>query len=225
MGGALQQKWLYSLPMEGRTSLASRVETGETLRLLQDARKGDREALDLLFARFAPFVRRVVALRGGPRRNPEDLDDLVQDALLRAYQGFDGFGGGPEDDFRAWLACCARCAVFDDYKRAKAFKRGGGKAVRAFSEWGSSWLTSSILEGREPSPSKIAMAQEAEERLHRTLLEMEERHRNVILYRKVCGMSYRQIADELRLASEGSARVMVLRALRRLREKLGLETG
>jgi len=210
--------------MGDRTVQAVRVQAGETERLIRDARKGDRRALDRLFARFVPFVRRVVSLRRGPRSR-DDLDDLVQDALLRAYQGFKGFGDRPEDDFRAWLACCARCAVFDDYKRAQAFKRGGGRAVRAFSEWGSTWLTSSILQGREPSPSKIAMALETEERLCQTLSEMEERHRRLILYRKVCGMSYREIADELGLASAGSARVMVLRALRRLREKLGIGTG
>ena len=33
-------------------------------------------------------------------RSPADADDIVQDAMLRAFRAFDGFRGG---DARAWL--------------------------------------------------------------------------------------------------------------------------
>ena len=38
-------------------------------------------------------------------RSPADADDIVQDAMLRAFRGFDGFRGG---DVRAWLLTIVR---------------------------------------------------------------------------------------------------------------------
>ena len=38
-------------------------------------------------------------------RSPADADDIVQDAMLRAFRAFDGFRGG---DARAWLLTIVR---------------------------------------------------------------------------------------------------------------------
>jgi RNA polymerase sigma factor (sigma-70 family) len=196
-------------------------EVGETVFLIRRARDGDREAQDRLFGRFAPYVRKVVLLRvGGSPARSEDVDDLVQDALLRAVEGIERFGGRPEDDFKAWLACCARCAVFDDYKRANALKRGGGKAVRNFTDWGSSYLTSSIFASKEPTPSNIVRQREVEEKIYDALLQLEDRHRKIIIYRKLVGMEYIEIVRILKLRTVEKARVLCHRALEKLAEAL-----
>src|SRR6266566_3353145 len=38
-------------------------------------------------------------------RSPADADDIVQEAMLRAYRGFDGFRGG---DIKPWLLAIVR---------------------------------------------------------------------------------------------------------------------
>src|SRR3954467_8326462 len=38
-------------------------------------------------------------------RSPTDADDIVQDAMLRAFRAFDGFRGG---DIKAWLLTIVR---------------------------------------------------------------------------------------------------------------------
>src|SRR5215469_9662092 len=38
-------------------------------------------------------------------RSPADADDIVQDAMLRAFRSFDGFRGG---DAKAWLLTIVR---------------------------------------------------------------------------------------------------------------------
>ena len=38
-------------------------------------------------------------------RSPADADDIVQDAMLRAFRAFDGFAGG---DIKAWLLTIVR---------------------------------------------------------------------------------------------------------------------
>lgn len=191
----------------------------ETMLVVRKAQNGDREAQNLLFQRFAPFVRAIVELRLGrtPARR-EDVDDLVQDALVRAYEGLDNFGTTPDGSFRAWLACCARCAVFDEYKRVRARKRGGGKAVRTFTELGSGFLASSVLVGKEATPSQVVMGAEAETAVLKALRQLKERYCTVIVYRKLCHMSYREIAEIMDVRDETNARVMCHRALERLNQ-------
>src|SRR5260221_14249213 len=42
-------------------------------------------------------------------RSPADADDIVQEAILRAYRGFDGFRGG---DAKPWLLAIVRNCFF-----------------------------------------------------------------------------------------------------------------
>ena len=42
--------------------------------------------------------------------------------------------GGSEENFRAWIALCARCAIYDDYRRKRALRRGGGRRLINFTE-------------------------------------------------------------------------------------------
>src|SRR5260370_337403 len=68
-------------------------DSGETERLLERARAGDREAFGLLFARHRPYLRKVVGLRL-PRRLRARVDpsDAVQQAQVEALRG--GAAGG-----------------------------------------------------------------------------------------------------------------------------------
>jgi RNA polymerase sigma-70 factor, ECF subfamily len=62
-----------------------------TLSLLNRARAGDREALDELFARYVPLLRRWAAGRL-PRsvRELADTPDLVQDTMLQVFRNIKG---------------------------------------------------------------------------------------------------------------------------------------
>lgn len=72
--------------------------TADELRLVAAARAGDHAAFDLLVARHSPRVasaaRRFV-------EDPNDLDDVVQDTFLRAYQNLARFRG--KSALRTWL--------------------------------------------------------------------------------------------------------------------------
>jgi RNA polymerase sigma-70 factor (ECF subfamily) len=58
-----------------------------TLDLLERARSGDRQAMDLLFARYVPLLRRWATGRL-PRwaRDLADTHDLVQETLLQTFR-------------------------------------------------------------------------------------------------------------------------------------------
>jgi len=63
-----------------------------TLSLLERARAGDQDALNDLFARYAPPLRRWASGRL-PRwaRDLSDTPDLVQETLLNTFRNIEGF--------------------------------------------------------------------------------------------------------------------------------------
>jgi RNA polymerase sigma-70 factor (ECF subfamily) len=48
-------------------------------------------------------------------RSPADADDLVQDTMLKAYRGFDGFT--PGTNAKGWLLTILRHAFINEYRR------------------------------------------------------------------------------------------------------------
>ncbi len=79
------------------------------------ARRGDRDALDALTAGYLPLVYNVVgrAMNGHP-----DVDDVVQETMLRAVRGI----GELRDPaaFRSWLVAIAVRQVRDSYRERLA---------------------------------------------------------------------------------------------------------
>jgi RNA polymerase sigma factor (sigma-70 family) len=75
------------------------------------AQRGDRRALDVLAAAYLPLVYNIVgrAMNGHP-----DVDDVVQETMLRAVRGV-GELRDP-DAFRSWLVAIAIRQVRDSYR-------------------------------------------------------------------------------------------------------------
>jgi RNA polymerase sigma factor (sigma-70 family) len=198
------------------------VDIDTTVRLVAFAQAGDREAVEQLFRRFAPRVARIAALRFGWTMDEfEDYEDIAQDALLKAFKGLGGFDprkqGSSLGAFRNWLSCCVETAIKDHFRRKGALKRPSGPRL---ADLGSEALSTTIFAGREPSPSGFAMGREMEERIERALMGLKKRYRDVIILRQLCDMPYEEIARELGFASEGSVRLVLHRALRKLEEAL-----
>lgn len=70
----------------------------QRLRLLERAQAGDRPAFDEL---VSPHIGRLRALALRMLGQPDDAQDIVQDALLRAYSKLDGFRG--DANVGTWL--------------------------------------------------------------------------------------------------------------------------
>ncbi len=188
----------------------------ETVGLVRATQAGDLAAREELFARYLPRVRQIVALRIGRRvAELQENEDLVQEALMSAVGGLESFEPHSEGSFRLWLAKLVENRICDEVRRSQALKRGDGR-VRNFAGCGSSVLSESVFRGTEPSPSQVAGGQELEERLECVMLELAEPHRRVIELRRLCGMRYEEIAEEMELGSAGSARSLFSRAMSQL---------
>src|SRR4051812_34585675 len=109
-------------------------------------------------------------------RSPADADDIVQDAMLRAFRAFDGFRGG---DIKAWLLTIVRIC----WLSAGAANRRGHTPLED---------QELVAEG---DPEGSAIQQGAKRRLDALVAQLPEEFREVLILREMEDMSYREIAE------------------------------
>src|SRR5258708_8695110 len=97
-----------------------RVSLDTTFDLVERAKSGDDEALNRLFARFLPSLRRWASGRL-PRwtRDLMDTDDLVQETVIRAVKRIDQFESRHEGALQAYLRQAILNRIRDEVRRTK----------------------------------------------------------------------------------------------------------
>jgi RNA polymerase sigma-70 factor (ECF subfamily) len=113
-------------------------------------------------------------------RDPDEAEDAVQEACLRAIRHFDGFRGG---DGRAWLLSIVRNTCFTQLRR----RRSGGEAIE-FEE--DTHSLEDEASGPEADLARTMAAEQVEEGLARLAVEFRE----VLVLRELEGLSYKEIA-------------------------------
>jgi len=160
---------------------------------------GDERAAAELVRRHARALARFLAGAGAPEA---DLDDLVQDAFIRAFRSIARFRG--DCQFRTWLLTIGGNVLKDAGRRAARAK------VIPLAE---------DLATTAGDPHAEAEAGEAADRLRDELGRLPRMQREVFLLRAQQGLDYGEIAAALG-TTEGAARVHYHHAQRRLKESL-----
>lgn len=174
-----------------------------TFELIDRVRRGDRRALELLFARHLEPLQRWAAGRlPGWARDLADTDDLVQDTLLRTFKRIEDFEPRRVGALQAYL----RQAVLNRLR--DEVRRNGRQGVR-------SELDAVELEGGE-SPLEEAIGREAVECYERALQRLKPGEREAIIARVELGCSYEELAEALGKPTPDAARKAAQRALARL---------
>lgn len=193
---------------EVRRREESLARLDETMVALRAFRAGDTGARDRLFTRYAGVVARIVATRLGRTRSRfADVEDIAQDALLRAFMRLDDFEARGEGAFRSWLARIVENEIRDAWRRDRTERRGGGR-VRHLSEL----AVEEHSAGAGASPSQVYAGRELEEQREAALLGLGEFQRELINLREHCEMTFDEIAEELDLRSPDAARMAYNRA-------------
>ncbi len=199
---------------------AMSAETPSLIELVRRAKRSDAAAREALADSCYPRVRQIVALR--IRRTAASVsehDDVVQEALLNVLESLHQFAS--EDSERAFLAWVTRCVENSvrDYFRSLGAEKRGGNRVRRWSDYPTSVLSTSILHSPADTPSSEATAAELGDRIEAALLEMPDHYREVFVQYQLIGLSYDEIAAQLKI-SPTNARKLASRALTRLREAI-----
>jgi RNA polymerase sigma-70 factor (ECF subfamily) len=158
---------------------------------------GDEGAAAELVRRHSPAVGRFLYSAGAA---PDDIDDLIQESLFRAFRALDGWRGTAS--FRSWLFTIAGNLLRDEFRRHKR------RQVIP-------------LGGREHSdrtdPEGELAASEAAERVRDGIARLPRLQREVFLLRAQEGAGYEDIAAALG-TTPGAARVHYHHAVKRLKE-------
>jgi RNA polymerase sigma factor (sigma-70 family) len=117
-------------------------------------------------------------------RSPSDADDLVQEAVLRAFRGFDALRGS---DVKAWLLTivknCHLTAVKQQQRRGfvplpEEHDVRDGEAMIATT----------------PDPENTSVRRDERRTLDRLMSALPKEHREVLVLREIEEMDYREIA-------------------------------
>ncbi len=118
-------------------------------------------------------------------RSPGDADDVVQEAVLRAFRGFDALRG---TDVKGWLLTIVR----NCHASAWGQQQRRAQVPLAEEEAGESACVS--IAGVEPGPEDAAILADEQRTLERLITALPEEHREVLLLREMQELSYREIA-------------------------------
>ena len=180
------------------------VRTEETDAQL--AKRFEREALPLLDQLYGGALRMT--------RNPADAEDLVQEAYMKAYQGFRSYK--PGTNLKAWMYRILTNAYINNYR----------KAQRRPAEYATDDITDSqIAETASHTSSGLrsaeveAMALLPDEEIRAALMDLNQDYRMVVYYADVEGLPYKEIAD-IMATPIGTVMSRLHRGRKQLREAL-----
>lgn len=196
------------------------MESRDSKRLVDHAAAGDPGALDQLFARCQPRLRRLLALKGGVALRQAELDDLVQEAYLEATRQFPDYTYQGPDSFFRWLATVALHRLANLQRVAGAKKRDR-RLERPLQHDGSTIVPGGVMPAAVgPGPRTLALGTEAQSRLDEALQRLSDVDREVIVLARVQGLSLQEIAERMSRTRNAVA-LLLSRALRKLKAELG----
>lgn len=194
-----------------------------TVALVRRFQGGDRLALERLMERFYPRVQRIVAVRTGARlRGKLELDDVVQEVLLRALGGLQQFEVRPDGRLIHWLAKLAEREIANLANFHRAQKRDSGMEV-SIDAMRSAAKDNSLgwdLVADTTYVSEKASRHELEKIVDECLEELSEPHREVILLRDYASADWDYIAEEMQRSSVGAVQQLHQRARAELSNKV-----
>jgi RNA polymerase sigma factor (sigma-70 family) len=177
-----------------------------TVELLDRMRRGDRDALDQLFERCLPALRRWARGRlPAAARGALDTQDLVQDTVLNSLRHLNAFESRHEGALQAYLRQAVLNRIRDE---ARKIPRRPAATELTDSQ-----------PAHSASPLDIAIGREGVERYEKALQKLRPADREAIVGRLELQYDYKELAVLLGKPNANAARVAVTRALARLMEQ------
>jgi RNA polymerase sigma-70 factor (ECF subfamily) len=202
-------------------------EQPETIELLEQAKRGEPQAVDRLLARHREALRRVIGLRlDHALARRVDASDIVQDALLEASRRLNDYLQKPVMPFHLWLRQIALDRIIDAHRRHRQAQRRSLDRERplrpaVFADRSSIELAAQLVDP-QLTPAAAALRAELKRRFEAAVTQLNEDDREIIVLRHFEQLSNQDAAAVLGL-SEPAAGMRYLRAMRKLRSVLGQE--
>ena len=188
-------------PLSETTALAG------TLELLEQFRRGDARARDLLVERSLPQLRKWARGRLPQwARSLADTQDLVQDAVMRALPKLESFESRHPGALQSYLRQAVQNRIYDEVRKVGTHPNGEELPEE--------------MPDLTPSPLEQAIGKQGFERYENALKTLKPADRDAIVARIELQQSYEEVAIALGKPNANAARMAVTRALARLIEAM-----
>ena len=194
----------------------------ETRQLIQNAQDGDDGAVEELYSRYYPRVRKVVRAKlGANLRQRLEVDDVLQEVFLQSLLRLQSFEMRSDSAFIDWLATIALNQIRKMAEHWGRQKRSAREEVSL--DYDADDAVSKRVRditSRVTGPMTRAIHQEDDRLLEEALDSLDEEHRDVLVLRHFVGLSHQAIAERMGKPTEGAAREFYRRARARLAMEL-----
>ncbi|HXZ50850.1 MAG TPA: RNA polymerase sigma factor RpoE [Burkholderiales bacterium] len=178
--------------------------------LVARAQKGDKRAFELLVEKYQ---RKLARLLSRFVRDPSEVEDVTQEAFIKAYRALPAFRG--DSAFYTWLY---RIGI----NTAKNYLMALGRRAPTSTE-----IEAEEAEGYEEAdqlrdintPESVLLSNEIGATVNATIAELPEELRTAIQLREIEGMSYEDIARVMDCPI-GTVRSRIFRAREAIAERL-----
>jgi len=180
--------------------------------LVERVQQGDQKAFELLVVKYE---RRVQRLLSRLVRDPAEIEDVTQEAFIKAYRALPQFRG--ESAFYTWLY---RIAI----NTAKNYLAAKGRRPNTVGEFqnsdddGEFFDAIDVVEDNN-TPDALMHSRQVGEALNAAIDELPEDLRSAITLREIEGLSYEEIAEAMGCPI-GTVRSRIFRAREAIATKL-----
>jgi RNA polymerase sigma-70 factor (ECF subfamily) len=178
--------------------------------LVERAQRGEKKAFELLVAKYQ---RKLARLLSRFIRDPAEVEDVAQEAFIKAYRALPSFRG--ESAFYTWLY---RIGINTAKNYLVALGRRAPTTTEFDSEEAENFEDGDQLRDVN-TPENELMSKQIVETVNDTMDALPEELRTAIVLREIDGLSYEEIASVMNCPI-GTVRSRIFRARETIAERL-----
>ncbi len=203
---------------------ASGLDPTKSMELVWQGQRGDAAAVNELFGRYIPRMRRVLRIKiSGWLRTQVDQEDVLQETLIVAVRKLPELEVRTPSSILQWLAKIADFQIKARLEYLRAEKRDPARERRLKTDESSvdSSVSGIIVPFQGPTPSQYYARAELEELIDTHLVQLEPPdYREVILMRDYYECDWESIRESLKRPTIEAVQDVYHRAHQRLRERM-----
>jgi len=164
----------------------------EVQQLVLLAQQGDTNAYETLVRLYTP---KLLSMTQSMLRNTQDAQDVVQDALIRAYRALDKFKA--QSSFYTWIYRITYNLALNFIKAKKRKRQVSMQALEENTGANTSEYQDSSIHS---DPTKILEINHLQKKLNDALSQLSEKHRAVVIMFDIDDLSHKEIAEILQIS-------------------------
>jgi RNA polymerase sigma-70 factor (ECF subfamily) len=179
-------------------------------KLVERVQRGEKGAFDLLVTKYQ---RKIFRLLSRLIRDPAEVEDVAQEAFVKAYRALPNFRG--ESAFYTWLY---RIAINTAKNHLVSQGRRAPTTTEADIEEAETFDDGDHLRDLN-TPDSMLLSKQVAEAVNRAIEQLPEDLRTAIVLREIEGLSYEEIAESMNCPI-GTVRSRIFRAREAIAQEL-----